>query len=182
MLAVAARRSYDHGCAWVAVHASGCLVMTRVPRRMRYTSAGHGQGVRCIYNSIIIIITIIIIIIIIIIITITKCPLVCSHGDMFAGPDWKSFVATQGLVLVPILLFFICVAPDVGAHVSWTAVAIAGSLAVVTISALLTTGLKDPGIVPRCEPASMPDMCALASFIAVMQSMTSCPMQFFWMS
>ena len=79
---------------------------------------------------------------------------------MLTGPDWKSFTATQVLVAVPVVLFFGWVAPDVGKIISWGPVAVAGTLALISVVALLATGLKNPGIVPRNAPRSIPDLCA----------------------
>lgn len=66
---------------------------------------------------------------------------------------------TQIVVLIPTVLFFGWVAPDVGNDISWGAVAVTAAVAAVAISALLTVGFKDPGSIPPNEPCSLPDMC-----------------------
>ena len=82
---------------------------------------------------------------------------------------------TQIVVLIPTVLFFGWVAPDVGNDISWGAVAVTAVVAVVAIAALLTVGFKDPGSIPPNEPCSLPDLCAPHKATAIATAgMTRC--------
>lgn len=80
-----------------------------------------------------------------------------------AGPDWRNFVATLVILAAPIAVYFVLVAPDVGRRISWALVAVTAVTSFTTYAALLITGLKSPGIVPRSEASEMEDMCAAAA-------------------
>ena len=69
-------------------------------------------------------------------------------------------MATQVLAAIPLVLFFGWIAEDVGREFSWIAVGVAAAVSLLTVSALTATGLKDPGIIRRNEPAPLPDLCA----------------------
>ena len=76
-----------------------------------------------------------------------------------AGPDWKSFVLTQLLVLLPIGLFFGWVIVDMDDDELPPVVVI--SLAILcafTFIALVLTGLKNPGVIKRHTPRPAPEL------------------------
>ena len=74
-------------------------------------------------------------------------------------------MSTQILVFIPIVMFLTLVAPDAVRNSLWILIAVAAALASVTMGALLSTGLKNPGIIPRNEPASVPDLYASTQLI-----------------
>jgi palmitoyltransferase ZDHHC9/14/18 len=80
-----------------------------------------------------------------------------------AGPNWKSFVATQFLVLLPVALFFGWVAGDIGDDVPGFVIGLVAALCIWTYAALLATGLKNPGIIERSVPKHPPDLYASAA-------------------
>lgn len=90
------------------------------------------------------------------------CVVASEHTALdCAGPDWKSFVLTQLLVLLPIGLFFGWVIVDMDDDELPPVIVI--SLAVLcafTFIALLLTGLKNPGVIKRHSPRATPDLCA----------------------
>lgn len=76
-----------------------------------------------------------------------------------AGPDWKSFVLTQLLVLLPIGLFFGWVVVDMDDDELPPVIIITlAALCAFTFMALLLTGLKNPGVIDRHPHRSAPEL------------------------
>lgn len=62
------------------------------------------------------------------------------------------------MVLLPIVLFFGWVTTEV----HWAVVLVGSIVCAVTYLALITTGLKNPGVVERCAARPIPELCALS--------------------
>jgi palmitoyltransferase ZDHHC9/14/18 len=70
-------------------------------------------------------------------------------GRIIVGPNYKAFLNTIVLVLVPSVVFTSAVAPDLSREYSWAWQAVSTVWPIYVIACLVRTGTMDPGILPR---------------------------------
>jgi len=70
-------------------------------------------------------------------------------GRIIVGPNYKAYLNTIVLVLVPSVVFTSAVAPDLSREYSWAWQAVSTVWPIYVIACLVRTGTMDPGILPR---------------------------------
>ena len=70
-------------------------------------------------------------------------------GRIIVGPNYKAFLNTIVLVLVPSVVFTSAVAPDLSREYSWAWQAVSTVWPIYVVACLVRTGTMDPGILPR---------------------------------
>jgi hypothetical protein len=73
---------------------------------------------------------------------------ICCDGKVIAGPDWKTFIMSNVLVVVPVAIFLAFSAPFLW-YISPVLPLIVVVLCVIAIGSLWAAAFMDPGIIPR---------------------------------
>ena len=70
-------------------------------------------------------------------------------GHIITGPDVNSAMFTPVLILIPCVVYFIWVCPDLWHHVHPSLVIIGATLTAMSLGSFMLTAFRDPGILPR---------------------------------
>jgi palmitoyltransferase ZDHHC9/14/18 len=78
-----------------------------------------------------------------------KRSFVLNSGTYVIGPDLKGIIASFIFTLVPTVLFFVFVAPDLWRYLSPAIIFVAIYLCILSLGSITTVFTSDPGILPR---------------------------------
>ena len=70
-------------------------------------------------------------------------------GHIITGPDVNSAMFTPFLIVIPVVVYFIWVCPDLWYHVHPAVVIVGATLAAMSLGSFMLTAFRDPGILPR---------------------------------
>lgn len=74
------------------------------------------------------------------------------RGRCIAGPNWRALLGTSSLIVAPLVIYFVLVAPILAEEFNLAVPVVGGVLGVASLLFLFRTGCIDPGILMRQEP------------------------------
>lgn len=73
-------------------------------------------------------------------------------GRCIAGPNWRALLGTASLIIAPLVVYFVLVAPILADEFNLVVPIVGGVLGLAALMFLFRTGCIDPGILMRQEP------------------------------